>query len=59
MVSEFATTEEAEAHDRRFRIKVRGSLADARSGMPHDEAMTTARIGLGRKEDRGVIHRPM
>ena len=43
LVSEFATTEEAEAYDRWFRAKVRGSLADTRPSVPHDEAMAQVR----------------
>ena len=37
--SEFATTEEAEAHDAWFRAKVRASLEDDEPGIPHDEVM--------------------
>ena len=37
--SEFATTEEAEAHDRWFRAKVQASLDDPRPGVPHDQVM--------------------
>ena len=43
LVSEFATTEEAEAHDRWFRAKVQASLADGRPIVPHDEVMAEAR----------------
>jgi hypothetical protein len=39
IVSEFATTEEAEAYDLWFRAKVRQSLASPGPGIPHDEAM--------------------
>ena len=54
LVSEFATTEEAEAYDRWFRAKVRSSLADTRSSVPHDEAMTRARatIETARQNDK-------
>lgn len=41
--SEFATVEEAEAHDRWFRAKVQASLDDQRPTTPHDEVMTTLR----------------
>ena len=41
--SEFASTEEAEAHDRWFRAKVEAALADSRPKVPHDEAMARAR----------------
>lgn len=37
--SEFATTEEAEAHDAWVRVKVRESLANPGPGVPHDEVM--------------------
>ena len=37
--SEFASTEEAEAHDVWFRAKVEKSLADPGPGIPHDEVM--------------------
>jgi hypothetical protein len=37
--SEFATTEEAEAHDRWFRAKVQASLNDERPSIPHDQVM--------------------
>lgn len=39
IVSEFATTEEAEAYDVWFRAKVERSLADTRPPIPHDEAV--------------------
>jgi hypothetical protein len=39
IVSEFATTEEAEAHDRWLRTKVQASLDGSRPGIPHDEVM--------------------
>lgn len=35
--SEFASTEEAEAHDVWFRAKVREALANPGPGIPHDE----------------------
>ena len=46
LVSEFATTEEAEAYDRWFRAKVRASLADPRPSVPHDEVMASARAAI-------------
>ena len=45
-ISEFATTEEAEAYDRWFRAKVRASLADPRLSVPHDEAMARVRATI-------------
>ena len=41
--SEFATTEEAEAHDHWFRAKVQAALASKGPKIPHDEAMARAR----------------
>ncbi len=37
--SEFASTEEAEAHDVWFRAKVREALDDPRPGIPHEQVM--------------------
>ena len=37
--SGFATTEEAEAHDRWFRAEVKGSLDDVQPCVPHDQVM--------------------
>jgi len=48
LVSEFATTEEAEAYDRWFRAQVEASLADPRPGIPHDQAMVQARATVAR-----------
>ena len=45
-VSEFATTEEAEAYDRWFRAKVWASFADPRPSVPHDEAMARVRATI-------------
>ena len=39
LISEFASTEEAEAYDAWFRAKVQASLDDMRPGIPHDEVM--------------------
>lgn len=39
IVSEFATTEEAEAHDAWFRAKVEKSLASTAPRIPHDQVM--------------------
>jgi hypothetical protein len=39
IVSEFETTEEAEAYDAWFRAKVQASLDDPRPRIPHDEVM--------------------
>ena len=39
IVSEFATTEEAEAYDVWFRAKVQEALDDPDPGVPHDQVM--------------------
>ena len=39
IVSEFATTEEAEAYDAWFREKVREARADKGPRLPHDQVM--------------------
>lgn len=39
IVSEFASTEEAEAYDAWFRAKVQQSLADKRPPIPHEQVM--------------------
>jgi hypothetical protein len=46
LVSEFPTTEEAEAHDRWFRAQVQASLDDPRPGIPHDQAMMRIRATI-------------
>jgi hypothetical protein len=43
LVSEFSSTEEAEAYDRWFRDQVQASLDDPRPSIPHDEAMARIR----------------
>ena len=40
--SEFATSEEAEAHDAWVRAKVEKALASKKPGIPHDEVMAKA-----------------
>ena len=49
IVSEFASTEEAEAYDAWFRAKVERSLADTRPPIPHDEAMAHVKAIIDRK----------
>jgi hypothetical protein len=39
IVSEFATTEEAEAYDVWFRARVQEALDDPRPPVPHDQVM--------------------
>lgn len=51
IVSKFATTEEAEAHDAWVRRKVQGSLADPRPPVPHDEAVARIDAVLARFKD--------
>ncbi len=46
LVSEFRTTEEAEAYDRWFRAQVQASLADRRPSVPHDQAMARIRATI-------------
>lgn len=40
--SEFATAEEAAAHDRWFRARVEAALADPRPPLAHDQVMAEA-----------------
>jgi len=39
ILSEFATTQDAEAYDAWFRAKVEKALASEERGIPHDEVM--------------------
>lgn len=48
IVSEFATTEEAEAYDAWFRAKVQEALDDPRPPIPHDEAVARLDAVLAR-----------
>lgn len=41
--SEFATSEDAAAHDAWFRAKVERAMASTKPGIPHDEVMAMAR----------------
>lgn len=43
LVSEFATLEDADAHDRWFRAKVQAALAGLRPILPHDGVMAEMR----------------
>jgi hypothetical protein len=49
IVSEFATTEEAEAYDVWFRKKVQEALADPRPPIPHDQVVAEMRAILDGK----------
>ena len=44
--SEFASTEEAEAHDAWFRAKVQEALADTRPDIPHDEVVAQVKAKI-------------
>ena len=41
--SEFATSEDAAAHDAWFRAKVERAMASTKPSIPHDEVMAMAR----------------
>jgi Xaa-Pro aminopeptidase len=43
IVSEFETTEQAEAYDKWFRAQVEEALAERGPGIPHEEVMAMAR----------------
>jgi hypothetical protein len=49
---EFATPEEAEAHDAWFRAKVEASLADTRPAVPHEEAVARLDAIIARHRDK-------
>lgn len=49
--SEFATTEEAEAHDRWFRTKVAAAIASQGPMIPHAEVMTTMKALIKSKRN--------
>lgn len=51
IVSEFATTEEAEAYDVWFREQVHEALADKRPKIPHEQVMAEIRALLDGKRD--------
>lgn len=54
IVSEFATQEEADAHDAWFRKKVQESLDDPGPDVPHEEVMRRARETIERAAARGL-----
>ena len=54
IVSEFATTEEAEAHDAWVRAKVEQSLAEPGPDIPHDQVMAEIQAMLDAKAKRSV-----
>ena len=49
--SEFATTEEAEAHDAWVRAKIEKSLASTEPSIPHDEVMAEMRALIEAKRN--------
>jgi hypothetical protein len=49
IVSEFETTEKAEAYEAWLRAKVTASLADGSPSVPHDQAMTVARKTIDKR----------
>ena len=51
IVSEFATTEEAEAHDAWVRAKIEKALACTKPGIPHDEVMARMRKIIERRKN--------
>lgn len=52
IVSEFATTEEAEAYDAWFRAKVQEALDDPRPPIPHDQAVARIDAALAKFETK-------
>ncbi|MCW4149778.1 stability determinant [Halomonas sp. 18H] len=52
-VSEFATQEQADRHDRWFRAKVQHSLDNPGQGQPHDHVMARADAII---ENASVVH---
>ncbi|MBU2166357.1 MAG: stability determinant [Alphaproteobacteria bacterium] len=52
IVSEFATTEEAEAHDAWVRAKVQKALKSPGPGIPHDQVMAEIQAMLDAKAKR-------
>jgi hypothetical protein len=53
IVSEFDTTEQAEAYDAWFRRKVQKSLDDPRPPIPHDDAVARLDAVLARTKGKG------
>ncbi|WP_292259179.1 hypothetical protein [Brevundimonas sp.] len=52
IISEFATTEEAEAYDVWFRAKVQESLDDPRPPIPHDEVVRRVKATIARNRKK-------
>lgn len=59
IVSEFATTEEAEAYDVWFRKKVQEALADPRPPIPHEEVVRQVKATIERnRKKRAALNGP-
>jgi hypothetical protein len=50
--SEFATSEDAAAHDAWFRAKVERAMASKEPGIPHDQVMAEMRAIIERAKQR-------
>lgn len=50
--SEFATSEDAEAHDAWFRAKVEKAMASKGPGIPHDQVMAKMQAIIERAKQR-------
>lgn len=53
--SEFASVDEAEAHDRWFRAQVQASLDDPRPCIPHDQVMADVDLLIAEAEQRLAV----
>lgn len=53
--SEFASVDEAEAHDRWFRAQVQASLDDPRPCIPHDQVMAEVDLLIAEAEQRLTV----
>ena len=52
IVSEFATTEEAEAYDAWFRAKVEAAMAGSSPGISHDEVVRRVQATIERNRQK-------
>jgi hypothetical protein len=50
--SEFATTQEAEAHDAWVRAKVEKAMASTEPGIPHDQVMAEMQAIIDKYKDQ-------
>jgi hypothetical protein len=53
--SEFASVDEAEAHDRWFRAQVQASLDDPRPCIPHDQVMAEVDLLIAQAEQHLAV----